>query len=51
MRWTPDHTLEVAYESASTGNAFLGEPTCGGDVLTVTAYGEQGDEQVWAPVA
>ncbi len=51
MRWTPAHTLEVAYESASLGNAFLGEPTCGGGVLTVTSYGDQGDEQVWAPVA
>lgn len=51
MRWTAAHTLEVAYESASVGNAFLGEPTCGGGVLTVTSYGEQGDEQVWAPVA
>ncbi|WP_139306494.1 hypothetical protein [Nocardioides exalbidus] len=51
MRWTADHTLEVAYESASTGNAFLGEPACGGGVLTLSSFGEQGDEQVWAPVA
>ena len=51
MRWTPDHTLEIAYESASTGNAFLGEPTCAGDVLTLSAYGEAGDEQVWASVS
>lgn len=50
MRWTPDHTLEVAYESPSTGNAFLGEPTCGGGVLTVPSYGEEGDELVWANV-
>ena len=50
MRWTPDHTLEVAYESASTGNAFLGEPTCGGGVLTLSSYGEEGDESVWAAV-
>lgn len=50
MRWTPDHTLEVAYESPSTGNAFLGEPTCGGGVLTVPSYGESGDELVWATV-
>ena len=34
MRWTPQRTLEVAYESPSTGNAFLGEPACGGGVLT-----------------
>ena len=50
MRWTPDHVLEVAYESASTGNAFLGEPTCGGGVLTLPSYGEDGDEMVWANV-
>ena len=50
MRWTPQHTLEVAYASASTGNAFLGEPACGGGVLTVSSYGEKGDETVWANV-
>lgn len=50
MRWTPERTLEVAYESPSTGNAFLGEPVCGGGVLTLTSYGEQGDEHVWANV-
>ena len=51
MRWTPAHTLEVAYESASVGNAFLGEPVCGGGVLTLTSFGEKGDEQVWASVS
>ena len=50
MRWTPDATLETAYESPSTGNVFLGEPTCAGDVLTLSSFGEDGDEQVWAPV-
>jgi hypothetical protein len=50
MRWTPGHTLEVAYESTSMGNAFLGEPACGGGVLTLASFGEEGDEQVWAPV-
>ena len=50
MRWTPQHTLEVAYESASVGNAFLGEPACGGGVLTLSSFGEDGDELVWAPV-
>ncbi|MCF6376033.1 hypothetical protein L2K70_00265 [Nocardioides KLBMP 9356] len=50
MRWTPDHTLEVAYESRSVGNAFLGEPACGGGVLTLSSYGEEGDEMVWATV-
>lgn len=50
MRWTPEHTLEVAYESASVGNAFLGEPACGGGVLTLSSFGDQGDESVWASV-
>ncbi|MCY7402974.1 MAG: hypothetical protein LH477_18845 [Nocardioides sp.] len=50
MRWTPQHTLEIAYESASRGNAFLGEPACGGDVLTLSSFGDAGDEQVWAAV-
>lgn len=51
MRWTPEHTLEVAYESTSVGNAFLGEPACGGGVLTLSSFGEQGDELVWASVS
>ena len=51
MRWTPERTLEVAYESPSTGNAFLGEPVCGGGVLTLASYGEKGDEHVWASVS
>lgn len=50
MRWTPGHTLEVAYESASVGNAFLGEPACAGGVLTLSSFGDQGDESVWASV-
>ncbi|NYE36574.1 hypothetical protein F4692_001707 [Nocardioides cavernae] len=50
MRWTAGHTLEVAYESASVGNAFLGEPACAAGVLTLSSFGEQGDEQVWASV-
>ena len=51
MRWTPQHTLEVAYESQSRGNAFLGEPACGGGVLTLASFGEAGDEHVWASVS
>ncbi|WP_322920437.1 hypothetical protein [Nocardioides renjunii] len=51
VRWTPDRTLEVAYESASVGNAFLGEPACAEGVLTLSAFGEEGDESVWASVA
>ena len=51
MRWTPQHTLEIAYESASRGNAFLGEPVCGGGVLTLSSFGDTGDEQVWASVS
>lgn len=51
MRWTPEGALEVAYESASVGNAFLGEPACGGGVLMLSSYGEAGDELVWASVS
>ncbi len=50
MRWTPDHTLEIAYESAAVGNAFLAEPACAGGVLSLSSFGEDGDELVWAPV-
>lgn len=50
MRWTPGHTLEVAYTSTSVGNAFLGEPACGGGVITLSSFGEQGDETVSATV-
>ena len=50
MRWTAGPELEIAYESRSRGNAFLGEPVCSGDVLTLSSYGQDGDEQVWARV-
>jgi len=50
MRWTPDEELAVAYESTARGNAFLGEPVCAGEVLTLSSFGEDGDEQVWARV-
>lgn len=50
LRWTPAHTLEVAYESAATGDVFIAEPACAGDVLTLTVLSERGDEQVWATV-
>jgi hypothetical protein len=50
MRWTPDHTLEIAYETRSVGNAFIAEPVCGGGVLALSSLGEKGDEQVWADV-
>jgi hypothetical protein len=48
MRVTPDGTLSVVYEGASQGNAFLSTPRCGGDAITITSYGDQGDEQVTA---
>lgn len=51
LRWTPEHTLEVAYESPGEGNAFLSEPRCAGNFLTINAYGEGGDEQVSASVS
>jgi hypothetical protein len=45
MRWSPTAGLSVAYESPG-GQAFLSEPRCGGDQITVTALAEDGDEQV-----
>jgi hypothetical protein len=51
LRFTTDGTLAVVYESASTGNAFLSAPRCGGDAITLTSYGEQGDEQVTADLS
>ena len=51
MRWTADRTLEVVYETRGRGPAFLTEPRCGGDRVTVTAIAESGDEQVSAPVS
>jgi len=50
LRWTPEHTLEIAYQSPGRGEAFLESPRCAGTVLTVSAYGEGGDEQVSATV-
>ncbi len=47
MRWSPADGLDVAYESPG-GQAFLSEPRCGGDQITVTALAEDGDEQVTA---
>lgn len=50
LRWTADHALEVVYESRGRGPAFLTEPRCGGDRITLTAIAESGDQQVSAPV-
>lgn len=50
MRW--DGTaLSVAYESESKGNVFLGQPECADDILTLSSYGDKGDEQVSASVS
>ncbi|HXH80024.1 hypothetical protein [Nocardioides sp.] len=50
MRW--DGTaLSVAYESASKGNAFLGRPECADGIVTLSSFGEDGDEQVSASVS
>lgn len=47
MRWQPDTaSLTIAYRSKATGNAFLSPARCGGSHLTVTAYSDEGDEQV-----
>lgn len=48
LRWTPEGTLEVAYAAPGDGPGFLGEPACAGNVLTVSAFGADGDEQVSA---
>ena len=50
MRWTPEGTLQVAYEAARPTPSFLVEPECAHDVLTLSIYSEGGDEQVWAAV-
>jgi hypothetical protein len=50
LRWTSEDGLEVVYETRGRGPAFLTEPRCGGDRITVTAVAESGDEQVTAPV-
>lgn len=50
MRWDGT-TLSVAYESASRGNAFLGTPECADGVITISSFGEDGDEQVSASVS
>lgn len=49
LRWDGS-ALSVAYESESTGNAFLGEPGCADGIVTLSSFGEAGDEQVWAEV-
>jgi len=50
LRWAPEHTLEVVYESPGEGNAFLSAPRCAGNVITISEQGEGGDEQVSASV-
>jgi hypothetical protein len=47
MRWSPEDGLSVAYESPN-GQAFIEQPRCGGDTITVTALTSSGDEQVSA---
>ncbi|MCW2845820.1 MAG: hypothetical protein JWN22_3736 [Nocardioides sp.] len=49
MRFNAKTGLDVVYESPG-GRAFLTEPRCGGDTVTVTAFAEGGDEQVSASV-
>lgn len=49
MRWDGSD-LSPAYESTSTGDAFLGQPECADGILTISSYGDEGDEQVSASV-
>jgi hypothetical protein len=48
MRFTDAAGFEIVYESQSRGNAFLSAPRCGGDTITLTSFGDQGDVQVFA---
>ncbi|PVG84305.1 hypothetical protein DDE18_01345 [Nocardioides gansuensis] len=50
MRWTSDGILETVYETRGKGQAFLAPPDCVGHVLTLSAFAEGGDEQVYAEV-
>lgn len=50
MRWDGS-ALSVAYASKSTGNAFLGKPECADGIITISSFGEKGDEQVSASVS
>jgi hypothetical protein len=51
LRWTPGRgVLDVVLESGG-GPAFLSEPRCGGDAITVTVLAESGDRQVTAPAS
>jgi hypothetical protein len=48
VRVTPDGRTAIVHESTGVGNAFLSAPRCGGDAITLTSYGDEGDEQVTA---
>ncbi|MFC6287269.1 hypothetical protein ACFP3Q_08540 [Nocardioides sp. GCM10027113] len=49
LRWAPgDDEAGVVYESPGGGPAFLAEPRCGGDALTLTVLAASGDRQVTA---
>lgn len=50
MRWSPKGVLEAVYETSGDGQAFLAPPDCAGRVLTLSAFAEGGDEQVYAEV-
>ena len=50
LRVASDGSVDVVYESPGAGRAFLSAPRCGGTDLTVTAYTDEGDEQVTAPL-
>ncbi|MCY7396895.1 MAG: hypothetical protein LH468_12240 [Nocardioides sp.] len=49
LRWA-DGTLTTAYASPA-GRSFLAEPRCAGEVLTLSVFSEQGDQQVSARVS
>lgn len=51
LRLTPDGRLSVVFETRGLGGAFITQPRCGGDRLSISAYAEGGDQQVWAPLS
>lgn len=51
LRWTPDGRLAVVFETKGLGGAFITQPRCAGDRLSLSAYAEGGDQQVWASLS
>ena len=50
LRWTGGPEADVVYE-AKGGQAFIDDPRCGGDRLTISVFAESGDQQLTARVS